>query len=142
MTESDITTRITVKSDTKELDSLKGIFPSLDSVIDDLESRLDTACNNLAQRTAVQLLDYERTEFNYHKHPYETGTGGNSFYAKDDGTNSWIVDNSAENNGFPYMVTEELGNNPGRKLSAHPFVAPAREVLSDDIEGLFKEVWG
>ena len=142
MTESDITTRITVKSDTSELDNLKGIFPTLDNVVEDLTSRLNTACGNLSQRIAVELLSFEQMEFNYHRHPYETGVGGNSFYAKDDGDNSWIVDNSAENNGFPYMVTEELGNNPGRKLPPHPFAAPGREVVKDEINDLWKEVWG
>ena len=44
MVESDITTKITVNKDTKELDSLKGIFPTLDAVVDSLETRLDTAC--------------------------------------------------------------------------------------------------
>lgn len=142
MTESDITSRITVKHDTSELDSLKGIFPTLDNVIDDLKSRLNTACGNLSQRIAEQLLEFERAEFNYHKHPYAKGVGGNSFYAKDDGDNSWIVDNSAENNGFPYMVTEELGNSPHRKLPPHPFAAPSREVVRDQVQDLWKEVWG
>lgn len=141
MVESSITTRVTVTKDTKELDSLRGIFPSLDAVIDSLDNRLDLATGNLARRTAEQLLEYERMEFNYHKHPYETGVGGNSFYAKSDGTASWTVDNSAENNGFPYMVTEEEGSNPGRKLPPHPFAAPGREVVTDEIESLFKEVW-
>lgn len=141
MTESDITTRIGVTADTTELDNLRGIFPTLDKLADDLETRLENVCGTLSQRIAVQLLDYERTEFNYHKHPYETGTGGNSFYAKDDGSNYWIVDNSAENDGFPYMVTEEFGSNPGRRLPPHPFVAPAKEVVLDELESLFKEVW-
>ncbi len=142
MVESSITTRVTVTKDTSQLEQLKGIFPSLDNVIDNLENRLDTACDNLAQRTAVQLLEYERAEFNYHKHPFETGIGGNSFYAKSDGVNSWTVDNSAENQGFPYMVTEEEGSNPGRKLPPHPFAAPAREVVVDEVQSLWKEVFG
>jgi hypothetical protein len=142
MAESAITVNVNVKNDTSELDDLKGIFPTLDNVVENLKSRLNTACGNLSQRIAVQLLEYERMEFNYHKHPYETGVGGNSFYAKDNGDNSWTVDNSAENNGFPYMVTEELGDNPGRKLPPHPFVAPSREVVLDEIEDMWKEVSG
>lgn len=142
MVESDITTRINVTKDTSQLDKLKGIFPSLDDVIDDIENRLDNATGNFARRTAEQLLESERMEFNYHKHPYETGVGGNSFYAKSSGSNSWTVDNSAENNGFPYMVTEEEGSNPGRKLPPHPFAAPGREALLDEIQDLWKEVWG
>lgn len=142
MKKSDITTQINVKSDTRELETLKGIFPTLDAVVDDLKSRLNMACSNLAQKIAVNLLEYERTEFNYHKHPYETGVGGNSFYAKRNGSNSWTVDNSAENRGFPYMVTEELGNNPRRKLPPHPFAAPSREVVTDEIKTLWNEVRG
>lgn len=142
MVESDITTRITVTKNTSQLDGLKGVFPTLDNIVDNLESRLDTACDNLAQRTAVQLLEYERMEFNYHKHPYETGTGGNSFFARSDGISAWTVDNSAENNGFPYMVTEEQGSNPGRVLPPHPFAAPAREVVTGEIQTLFSEVFG
>jgi|GEM_PF-3013542 len=142
MAESAITTDVNVKCDTSELDDLKGIFPTLDNIVDDLKSRLNTACGNLAQRVAIQLLQYEQMEFSYHKHPYAKGVGENSFYAKDNGDNSWTVDNSAENNGFPYMVTEELGDNPGRKLSPHPFAAPAREVVKDEVEDMFKEVWG
>lgn len=141
MAESSITSDVNVKSDTSELDNLKGIFPTLDAVVDDLKSRLDTACGKLAQRIAEQLLEFERMEFNYHKHPFAKSVGGNSFYAKDNGDNSWTVDNSAENNGFPYMVTEELGDNPGRKLSPHPFAAPAREVVRDEVEDMWKEVW-
>lgn len=141
MVESSITTRITVTKDISQLDELKGIFPSLDDVVDSLKNRLDAATGKLAQRTAVQLLEYERTEFNSHKHPYETGVGGNSFYAKNTGFNSWIVDNSADNNGFPYMVTEEEGSNPGRKLPPHPFAAPAREMVVDELQSLWKEVF-
>lgn len=142
MTESDITTRIGVTADTTELDNLRGFFPTLDALVDNLESRFENICGTLSQKIAVELLSFEQMEFNYHKHPYETGVGGNSFYAKDDGSNYWIVDNSAENNGFPYMVTEELGSNPGRVLSPHPFVAPSREVVIDELDALFKEVWG
>lgn len=141
MTESSITTRINVKKDTSQLDTLRGIFPTLDNIIDNLNDRLDTATDNLAERTAVQLLEYERMEFNYHQHPYETGTGGNSFYTKSEGPGTWITDNSASNNGFPYMVTEEEGSNPGRILPPHPFAAPAREVVVDEIQALFKEIW-
>ena len=142
MVESDITTHITVTKNTDALDGLKGLFPTLDNVIEDLENRLDTACNNLAQRTAVQLLEYERAQFSSEIHPFAKGVGENSFYAANEGDCAWVVDNSAENKGFPYMVTEELGDNPGRKLSPHPFAAPARAVVIDEVNDLWKEVWG
>ena len=72
MVESDITTRITVTKNTSQLDGLKGVFPTLDNIVDNLETRLDTACDNLAQRTAVQLLEYERMEFNHLYRDWET----------------------------------------------------------------------
>jgi hypothetical protein len=142
MVESDITTHITVTKNTDALDGLKGLFPTLDSIVDLLETRLDTACDNLAQRTAVQLLEYERAQFSSEVHPFAKGVGENSFYAESEGDCMWVVDNSAENKGFPYMVTEELGDGPGRKLPAHPFAAPARGVVIDEIEDLWKEVMG
>lgn len=142
MVESQVTTKIKVTSNTKQLKMLKGLIPGLDSLVDDIENRIDIASGKLAQRTAEQLLEYERKEFNYHHHPFERGVGGNSFYAKINGKGLWVVDNSANNKGFPYMVTEELGDNPGRKLPAHPFAAPSRDVVIGEVERLFNEVWG
>ena len=142
MTESSITTRINIEVDKSGLDSLPtdGIFSPVKDIIDDISNRLDESAINLGDASANQLLQYEELYYNEHTHPYETGNGRESFYTDTIGSLEWVVDNSAENNGFPYLVTDELGDNPGRVLEPHPFAEPARGALISDLNSMWVEV--
>ena len=142
MTESFITTRIKVVVDKTGLDSLPsdGIFSPLKDIVDDISNRLDESAENIGDASANQLLQYEELYYNEHTHPYETGVGRDSFYTETTSNLEWLVDNSAENNGFPYLVTDELGDNPGRVLEPHPFAEPGREALITDLDSMWVEV--
>ena len=142
MVDSFITTKISVELDTTGLDSLPsdGIFSPVKDIIEDLTSKLYESAEALGEESANQLLQYEELYYNEHTHPYETGVGRDSFYTETIGNLEWLVDNSAENNGFPYLVTDELGDNPGRKLEPHPFAEPGREALISDLDSMWVEV--
>lgn len=138
----DIATRIRVLTDTSELDKIpnNGAFASISDVVKDLKDKIESGADELAGEATKALKQYEEEYFNYHTHPFETGTAKKLFEAEPEGTKVWFVDNKAENRGFPYMITEEYGTNPGRKLPFHPFAAPAREKLESEIEKIGEEI--